>query len=231
MKASRNRKIKIAIDGPAASGKSTTAQMVARKLGYLYIDSGAMYRAVTLKALQEGIPLDDEERVARLAEALKFEFRPGEEAPHLFVNGEDVSHLIRTPEVTRNIRPVAANPRVREILVARQRQLGEQGGVVMDGRDITTVVFPDAELKIYMQASPEARARRRVEELRRRGIEADYEEVLEEILQRDRDDQSRSHGPLTIAPDAVIVDTSQLTIDEQVDMIYRLALEKIHQAG
>ena len=155
------KKIKIAIDGPAASGKSTTARMVAQKLHYTYIDSGAMYRAVTLKALQKGVPPEDAAKVAGLARGISIRFEQNNLQTEVFMDGEDVSKAIRLPQVTQNINPVAANCRVREILVEKQRLLGKEGGVVMDGRDITTVVFPDAELKIYMEASAEERARRR----------------------------------------------------------------------
>lgn len=223
------KRIKIAIDGPAASGKSTTARLVAQRLNYLYIDSGAMYRAITLKALRNGIPLEDSERVAELARHTHIEFKQNHRQTVVYMDGEDVSAAIRLPEVTQNISPVAANPRVREILVEKQQTLGQNGGVVMDGRDITTVVFPDAELKIYMQASAEERARRRVKELHQKGIAADFQEVLEDIIRRDRADSTRQHGPLKQAPGAVLIDTTALSIEEQVEKIYRLALEIIRQ--
>ena len=144
------KRIKIAIDGPAASGKSTTARSVARKLDYQYIDSGAMYRAVTLKALRMNIPVDDFPEVAEVANKISIEFNQNNSRTEVLMDGEDVSEAIRTPSVTNNIGPVAANPRVRETLVEKQRALGKEGGVVMDGRDITTVVFPDAELKVMI---------------------------------------------------------------------------------
>ena len=224
-----NRPIKIAIDGPAASGKSTTARELARRLGYLYIDSGAMYRAVTLKALKQGIPTTDAAEMARLAQTCRIEFRPDSRKTMVLLDGEDVSEAIRSPEVNGHINPVAANPRVREILVKKQQELGRQGGVVMDGRDIGTVVFPDAELKIYMEASAEERARRRWRELRSKGIEIDFQQVYQEILTRDKSDCTRDHGPLRKAPDAIVLDTTHLTIPEQVEKIYRLALRKIRE--
>ena len=220
-------RIKIAIDGPAASGKSTTAREVARRLGYLYIDSGAMYRAVTRKALDSGIPTDDDDRVADISDTILIEFRPNEQVTEIYVDGRDVSATIRLPEVTRAINPVAANRRVRENLVRMQKALGRNGGVVMDGRDITTVVFPDAELKVFMKASPEERARRRLRELADRNIPADYEAVLEDIKIRDHADVSRQHGPLRQADDAVIIDTTRLTFEEQVVQICDLAKKKI----
>lgn len=225
------KRIKIAIDGPAASGKSTTARLVARKLDYLYIDSGAMYRAVTLKALRMNIPLDDFPKVAEVAEKISIKFNQNNSRTEVFMNSEDVSEAIRTPTVTNNIGPVAANPRVREILVEKQRALGRDGGVVMDGRDITTVVFPDAELKVYMQASAEERARRRVKELVEKGSEADFHKVLQAIIERDNADFSRTHGPLKQTAGAVVIDTTQLTIEEQVEKIYRLASEIIETPG
>jgi cytidylate kinase len=223
------KRIKIAIDGPAASGKSTTAQRVAKELGYTYIDSGAMYRAVTLAALENGIPVTDTQKVGQLAANLQIEFVPNGEKPRIFLNGKDVSDTIRQPVVTQHINPVAANPIVREILVARQREMGQQGGVVMDGRDIGTVVFPDAELKIFMSASAEERARRRVKEFGERGEQIDFDAVLREIRQRDAADENRNVGPLRKADDAIEIDTTNLSIDEQVKKIVRLAREKLTQ--
>jgi cytidylate kinase len=225
------KQIKIAIDGPAASGKSTTARLVARKLDYLYIDSGAMYRAVTLKALRMNIPVDDFPKVAEVANKISIEFNQNNSRTEVLMDGEDVSEAIRTPSVTNNIGPVAANPRVREILVVKQRALGKEGGVVMDGRDITTVVFPDAELKVFMQASAEERARRRVKELLEKGIEADFDKILQAIIERDNNDFSRAHGPLKKIAGAVVIDTTQLTIEEQVEKIYRLATKIIENSG
>ncbi len=220
-------RIKIAIDGPAASGKSTTAREVARRLDYLYIDSGAMYRAVTRKALDLGIPTDDDDAVAAISADILIEFRPNKEKTEIYVDGHDVSAGIRLPEVTRAINPVAANRRVRENLVARQQALGKAGGVVMDGRDITTVVFPDAELKIFMKATAEERARRRLRELEAKHISAEYDAVLKDIEVRDHADVSRQHGPLRQADGAVLIDTTQLTFEEQVTHICNLAREMI----
>ncbi len=223
------KKITIAIDGPAASGKSTTARRVAQKLGYLYIDSGAMYRAVTLLALRKGIDVHDAAAVARIAREADIRFRsdgaPGQTV--IYLNGEEVSREIRTPDIDRNISPVAANPQVREILVRKQQELGRHGGVVMDGRDIGTVVFPQAELKVFMQASAEERARRRQKELAQKGIEVPLEQILQEIRRRDWEDMNRTHGPLKKAPDALELDTTHLTIEEQVEQIVKWARERI----
>ncbi len=221
------KKIKIAIDGPAASGKSTTAREVANRLNYTYIDSGAMYRAVTLKALQENVPVTDEQRVAKLAEKLKISFGSHPAKTIIYMNGKDVSDAIRTPRIDKNISPVAANPRVREILVRKQQELGRLGGVVMDGRDIGTVVFPDAELKIYLVASVEERARRRLKELQQKGQSLPLEEIMDDIRYRDAQDMGRKHGPLRKAPDAVEIDTTHLTIDQQVEKIVTLAQQII----
>ena len=222
-------KIKVAIDGPAASGKSTTAREVAKRLKYLYIDSGAMYRAVTLKALQLGVPTTAADKVAEIAGNVTIEFKQNDLLTEIFMDGKDVSKAIRFPKVTQNINPVAANPLVRKILVEKQKLLGKDGGVVMDGRDITTVVFPDAELKIFMKASAEERARRRVNELEKNGVAANFKKVLEEIENRDQADFTRKHSPLTQAPDAVVIDTTRLSIEEQVEEIYQLAFNIINQ--
>lgn len=221
------RKIKIAIDGPAASGKSTTARLVARQLNYLYIDSGALYRAVTLKCLRAGVPTTDTRRVAEVAQDTRIELRQNEKFTEIYLDGEDVSSAIRAPRIAQNISPVAANQQVREVLVKKLQEMGRSGGVVMDGRDITTVVFPDAELKIFMKATAEERARRRVNEMSARGENVQYQAVLAEIQQRDQADFSRECGPLSIAPGAVVIDTTALSIAEQVDKIIQLARERI----
>ncbi len=227
MKNRKKNKITIAIDGPAASGKSTTARAVARELSYTYIDSGAMYRAVTLKALREGIPVENDEKVAELAGEVRLEFKKNNDKTIIYMNGEDVSEQIRTAEIDSNISPVAANPLVRNILVQKQQEMGKNGGVVMDGRDIGTIVFPDAELKIFMKASVRERAERRLKDLEQKGASVDFNKVVADIEYRDKQDMSRSHGPLKKAEDAVIIDTTRLTIDQQVRKILDLALEII----
>ncbi len=228
MPMSGNNRITIAIDGPAASGKSTTARRVARELGYTYIDTGAMYRAVTLKAVRKGIPVEDRRGVAGVAQEIQIEFGKNNDRTVIFVDGEDVSEEIRTPEIDREISPVAANPEVREILVKKQQEMGRQGGVVLDGRDIGTVVFPHAELKIFMLASVEERASRRKKELEQKGIPVDRDKVIADIRRRDAADMKRSHGPLKKAPDAVEIDTTRLTIEDQVQRILALAEERIN---
>jgi cytidylate kinase len=221
---SRNA-LKIAIDGPAASGKSTTAREVAKRLNVIYIDSGAMYRAVTLKAIRDGIPTTNFEQVVKIAENLEIRFEQHDSQTIIFMDNEDVSSQIRDPKVNNHINPVAANPKVREIMVRKQQELGKEGGVVMDGRDIGTVVFPDADLKVFMKASAEERAKRRYEELINKGISISFDDVLQEVRTRDRADSTRLHGPLKIAEDAIIIDTTALSIEEQILKIIALVKE------
>lgn len=223
----RDKKLTIAIDGPAASGKSTTARRVARRLDYLYIDTGAMYRAVTLAALRKGILVNDRSKVAELADKIQLEFRKSNEKTVLYLDGEDISDAIRTPEIDRAISAVAANPGVRNVLVKKQQDMGRRGRVVLDGRDIGTVVFPDADLKIFMVASVEQRALRRQKELEQKGTSVKLAKVMSGIRYRDQQDISRSHGPLKKAPDAIEIDTTHLTIDQQVEKILHLARDRM----
>ncbi len=215
------KKITIAIDGFSSSGKSTMAKALAREIGYIYIDSGAMYRAVTLYALRHGLIAPDgtvrEEELVSALPDIKIEFRyvtPGE-AAHTFLNGEDVERQIRGMEVSNAVSPVSAIPAVRHDLVKKQQAFGAAKGIVMDGRDIGTTVFPDAEMKVFVAASPRERARRRVEELRAKGRDVSFDEVFENVVSRDRIDRSRSESPLRKADDAVELDNTGMTIDEQ----------------
>ena len=218
-------KITIAIDGPAASGKSTTAQMLAQRLGYIYVDSGAMYRAATLACIQAGINIDDEQSVTRFVEKIKITIKAHPPGQKTYLNDRDVTHLIRSPRVNEIISVISAYPGVRACLVRMQRQLAEAGGVVMDGRDIGTVVLPNADLKVFMVASLQERARRRLKELQAQGEKMTLEDVKEEIEHRDRLDSSRDTAPLKMADDARPLDTSQLSIDEQVAIIEQWAKE------
>jgi len=222
----KREKIVIAIDGPAGSGKSSTAKKVAELLNYIFLDSGAMYRAVTLQALRCHIELQDEKAAAELAAQCHIEFREDESQQKVYLNGEDVSAEIRTPQVTRSIAPIAANPAVREILVEKQSYMGENGGIVAEGRDMTSVVFPDAELKVYMQASVEERAKRRFHELQAKGVDVSMQELIDDIRQRDASDSNREHGALQIVADAFVIDTSELEFDEQVHAIVKKARER-----
>lgn len=214
----------VAIDGPAGAGKSTVARRVAAELNFTYIDTGAMYRAVALAAQQAGIPWDDEAALVPLVRSLRFRFiepRPGESG--LEVNDEDVSERIRTPEISRGASQVAPWPRVRAALVAVQNQLGAGGGVVMEGRDIGTVVFPHAGVKVFLTASDEERARRRALQLQVGGREIEFEDVLREVRERDRRDAEREHSPMRPADDAHVVVTDGMTQDEVVSLLVELA--------
>lgn len=216
-----NKKINIAIDGPAASGKSTTARLVAEKLGYIYIDTGAMYRAVTLAVLRAGVDVNDRIKVQQVADQSEIRLEQSPNGQVTYLNGEDVSGEIRLPEITQVISIISAYPRLRQVMVAKQRAIAENGGVVMDGRDIGTVVLPDAELKIFMDASVEERARRRFKELEARKIDVDLEAIKKEIEERDRLDSSRDASPLKPADDAIVIDTSNKSIDEQVQEVLK----------
>ena len=220
----------IAIDGPAASGKSTIGELLARRLGYLYFDTGVMYRAVTWAALKRGIPIEDETAITALAERLHIGVVPPTVSDGrqytVLADGEDVTWAIRTPEVDANVSPVAAYPGVREALVRQQRQIAQQGPVVMVGRDIGTVVLPDADLKVYLDAGVEERARRRWREVRERGEAAEYEPILAAMRRRDEIDSHRATSPLRPAADAVVVDTTDMTIAEVLATVKRICDER-----
>lgn len=221
----------VAIDGPAAAGKSTVAQLVAERLGFFYFDTGLLYRALTWKALREGVPVDDEARLARLAETTKIEVRPptGEydRQVEVLVDGRDVTAELRTPDVDGNVSAVSAHRAVRLALIPLQRRIGQRGGTVMAGRDIGTVIFPDAPVKIFLVATPEERARRRVRQLALEGKKADYRSVLREILRRDRMDAARAVAPLAKAPDAVEIQTDGLTIEQVVERVLEIARDRL----
>jgi cytidylate kinase len=209
----------IAIDGPAASGKSTTARGVAHKLGYRYIDTGAMYRAITVKVLDRGIKPNDADGISELLKGTVVTQEEHEGGSRVCLDGNDVTDRLRLPEVNRAIGPVCEVPAVREKMVALQRQLGGKGGAVLEGRDIGTVVFPGADLKVFLVADVEERARRRQLELKRHGISQDLKTVIEDLVARDQRDSQRERSPLTKAAEARELDTTSLTIEEQVDII------------
>ncbi len=216
----------IAIDGPAASGKSTVGELLARRLDYLYFDTGVMYRAVTWASLSRGIPIEDELAVTSLAEQLRIDVTPptaddGRQYTVL-ADGVDITWAIRMPEVDANVSPVSAYPGVRRALVVQQRRVATGGRVVMVGRDIGTVVLPDADLKLYLDASVEERALRRWREMRVRGEEAGYEGVLASMRRRDEIDSRRAASPLCVAGDAIVVDTTDLSIEEVLAEVERL---------
>ena len=214
------KKITIAIDGFSSCGKSTMAKDLAREIGYIYIDSGAMYRAVTLFCLDNGLFTGDDIDTERLEQEMgniriSFRLNPETGRPDTYLNGVNVENRIRSMEVSAHVSPVAALPFVRQALVAQQQQMGREKGIVMDGRDIGTTVFPDAELKVFVTASPEIRAQRRYDELKAKGQPADYEDILANVKQRDDIDQHRAVSPLRRADDALMLDNSHLTIAEQ----------------
>jgi cytidylate kinase len=219
----------IAIDGPAASGKSTAGGGLAQRLGYLYLDTGAMYRAVTWEALKRGLDIADEQAVTELAQTLEIEIaKPETEDGRQYTvlaDGEDVTWQVRRPEVDGFVSPVSAYPGVRRALVEQQRRIGQRGRVVMVGRDIGTVVLPNADLKIYLDASAEVRARRRYLELLERGDDADYDEILKAMQLRDEIDSHREVAPLKAAEDAIRIDTDNLGIDEVLDVLEKLVEE------
>jgi cytidylate kinase len=220
------KKITIAIDGPAASGKSTTAKMVAQKLGYLHVDTGAMYRALTLKVLEKKLDLSDEDRIVSLAQTSTIRLEGGDPTTKVFLDGTDITDQIRMPQVNQAVSTVSGYQGVREVMVHEQRRMSANGGVVLEGRDIGTVVLPSAELKIFMIASVQERVRRRKKDLTLCGIEADEKELIKEIEARDRKDSTREISPLRKAADAIELDTSNLTIEEQVDFIVARAKKR-----
>jgi cytidylate kinase len=214
----------IAMDGPAGVGKSTIGGLLAKSLGYQFINTGEMYRALTWKALEEGVDLDDQDAVVALAKRLRWEFKPIEDGGSTlktFIDGVPVTLQIREERVSVNSSRVAANPGVRKFLSKLQRDLGEDGAIVMEGRDITTHVFPDADVKIYLDASPEERASRRYRQLKAAGQEADKAAILSAILKRDLNDLKREINPLKQAPDALVIDSTHLTMHQVADKILR----------
>jgi CMP/dCMP kinase len=222
------KNIIIAIDGPAGSGKSTTAKIVAEKLGYIYIDTGAMYRAVTLACIERNTEITDNE-VNKVVDDIKIELKQSNIGQRTYLNGRDVSDDIRRPDVTKLVSPVSAMAYVREKMVEQQREMGHKGGVVMDGRDIGTVVFPQAELKIFLIASIEARANRRLKELQHKGFDNSVEEIMSQIVARDNYDSSREISPLRKADDAIEIDTSNITIKQQTAKILYLVNDLIKE--
>ncbi len=229
------KKITIAIDGLSSCGKSTMAKDLARKIGYVYVDTGAMYRAVTLYAIRhqlfEGTAINTEELERQMDDIhISFKFNAETKKPDTYLNGELVEKEIRGMEVSNLVSPIATIPFVRTAMVRQQQQMGEEKGIVMDGRDIGTVVFPDAELKIFVTASAEVRAQRRYDELKAKGMEGDYEEILKNVQERDYIDSHREVAPLRPADDAILLDNSNLTIDDQNAWVMEQYLRVVNSA-
>ncbi|OYD09738.1 (d)CMP kinase [Paludifilum halophilum] len=220
-------RLSVAIDGPAGAGKSTVARQVAKRLGLTYVDTGAMYRAITWKALQNRIDLAEEGSLAQLVRETRIRLKTGRRGMEVWVDGMLVSEAIRAPAVTSNVSAVAGQPEVRRVLVEKQQELAREGGVVMDGRDIGTRVLPEAEIKVFLTASIEERARRRYHEWVRRGYSIDMEDLKKEISMRDEKDKNREHSPLRPAEDAVHLDTTGLSVEEVVSSILELCRTKV----
>lgn len=221
--------IQVAIDGPASAGKSTVAKLVAKRFNYVYCDTGAMYRVVTLAAFRAGLTMDQTAEIAELAKQIKIGFQPGEPEQRVFLNDDEVTQDIRTAQIDNNVSAVAAIPAVRAEMTNQQRQIAAAGGIVMDGRDIGTTVLPNAPVKIFMVATAHERARRRYVENKAKGIAtASLEDLQREIELRDQKDSTRKASPLTQAPDAIRLDTTKLSIDEVVDAISEI-IEKTQE--
>ncbi|MBR3935670.1 MAG: (d)CMP kinase [Oscillospiraceae bacterium] len=218
--------MKIAIDGPAGAGKSATAKALAKELGFIYVDTGALYRGIGLYALRKGVKTNSIEEVVPLLAEIKIEMRHIDGEQHIFLNGEDVTGLIRTESVSGAASDVSAIPAVRDFLFDMQRDIAEKNDVVMDGRDIGTVVLPDAELKIFLTAKPEVRAERRVKQLAEKGVEANFDDVLADVIQRDYNDSHRDFRPLKLAEDGILMDNTEYPLEETVNRIIALAKER-----
>lgn len=229
------KKITIAIDGLSSCGKSTMAKDLAKKIGYIYVDTGAMYRAVTLYAMRHGLFNDNDINTEELEKQMddihiSFKFNPETQKPDTYLNGELVEKEIRSMEVSNLVSPIATLPFVRTAMVRQQQLMGKEKGIVMDGRDIGTVVFPDAELKIFVTASAEVRAQRRYDELKGKGMEADYDDILKNVQERDYIDSHREVAPLRQADDAILLDNSHITIEEQNAWVMEQYLRVVNSA-
>lgn len=221
----QNRPLQVAIDGPAGAGKSSVAKVLARRLGCIYLDTGAMYRAVTWLAMNQQVAFDNESGMKQLLDTLQLEFKEIDGVQHLFCNGTDVTEAIRTPEISANVSAVSMIPMVREEMTSQQRKIAAGFDVLMDGRDIGTTVLPDAQYKFFLTASLEERARRRALELEQKGVAVDMKQLMADIALRDEKDSNREVSPLRQAEDAVLVDTSDLTFDEVVEKLF-IAIKK-----
>ena len=222
----KRKRLTIAIDGPSGAGKSTAAKGLAKRLGYVYIDTGAMYRAVAFEAQEKGKNFEDEEALYRWVSSLRITFSEKEEGTHIYCNGDDVTQKIRSPEMSLLASEISKRRGVREALVEMQRQMGEGGGVVLEGRDTGTVVFPNADVKFYLDARPEERARRRYEELLKKGVKVQFDETLEEVIRRDENDMNRTLSPLRKAENAFLIDSTRRSAGEVIEEMVRVVQEE-----
>lgn len=218
--------INVAIDGPAGAGKSTIAKAAAKELGFIYVDTGALYRAVAYNAVKTGA-IDDEQKIINMLDSTKVELKYVNGVQAVYLNGEDVSAFIRTPEISMGASKVSAIPQVRAFLLNLQREIASMNNVIMDGRDIATVVLPNADVKIFLFASPECRAERRYKELIEKGESVSFDDVLKDVNQRDYQDSHREIAPLKPSDDSIMADTSELTLQESIDLIVNTIKEKI----
>ncbi len=216
----------IAIDGPSGAGKSTVGRSLAKLLGYTYIDTGAMYRTVALKVKEKGIELEDDFALYQMASSLNITFIPIGEEVHTFCDGEDVSEAIRLPEISRLASEVSKRKGVREALVRMQREMAKEGRALLEGRDIGTVVFPEAEVKFYLVAEPEERAKRRFLELIGKGVQIDFQKTLEEVMERDHNDMHRALSPLRRAEDSILIDSTHRSVEEVVEEMLKIVEKK-----
>ncbi|KAF0215983.1 MAG: cytidylate [Geobacteraceae bacterium] len=221
----------VAIDGPSGAGKSTVTKLLADRLGYIYVDTGAMFRAVALAAKRAGISIDDEAALIRFCQGIDIAFARNNGCCRVVVNGEDVSEAIRTPEISLLTSKISARKPVRDFLLLRQREMGRKGGVVLEGRDIGTVVFPDADVKFFLSASAEERGRRRFQELKAKGEDVSLERTIAEVAERDEQDLRREHAPLRRADDAVDIDSTGLSVEEVLNRMERIIRDRLKAKG
>jgi cytidylate kinase len=222
----QRKRLTIAIDGPSGAGKSTIARSLAKRLGYTYIDTGAMYRSVALRVKERGISPEDELEINQLASSLHIAFITEGGKDLIFCDGEDITEFIRTPEISRLASLISKQKGLREILVQKQREMGMGGGAILEGRDIGTVVFPDADVKFYLDADSGERVRRRYHEMVGKGMSVDFKETQEELIQRDHDDMHRVHSPLKKAVDAILIDSTHYSVDEVMEKMVRIVKAK-----